>query len=1123
MLRRAFSTCGERLAELGLPSGRSNAFYNQQLRAALERQDVRGAARIADALHTPLVQAQSPPKPTAVLWTPTYDALLFAWGQRGDARRALALLDEMLARGRVSSRSFNTALVACSKRRDLRAAARVLAQMRAAGKTPGAFAYANAINCCATRGGDAHAARGFWDEMLRDGVEPTIEVVNCMLRVLSRASDRSHEALRFAEDALQAFGLAPDAITVATLTQALLFDGRLGDAVGFLERVVARADRGIEVGVLNAALDACRQRADWVSASRLQRLVAAADSNADADTTRLLALCAAGDAAAAPVAWSFEDPHAAISARTKRKEQLKSDARSPARLREVLSGVIDALEHHARRNDTGEQRSVRDEDDNDAQHILKDVGSLKQWERVFAANAIADIERFLLLCRACALELGHEMWNLYLHALATQQPVAAAADSLETALHTLDDMIRREAVDAMSFNNVLALCSRLGRLDAAERVLALMKQHSAVSTFAYNTVLNCCARQHAVERAEALLAELRARELAPDHVTINSMLKVYASATSTASQRRRPSGAAARAERPSYAQRALKLYQQSVRRDKIAPSATTYFSLLRACAQEADRLTAVASASDDAGEDADEEDEGRVHDQITALIARICTSAAPESLDTAVFNAAIDYHQRCGDTDAAFGVFNMMTARGFAPNDLTLRLLFAACSRSEQADVGLRFLQYLMDDHGYHPTVDVLNGAIELCATAGTQLDALELFQGIASSGVLQPTAATYLELIHAFAKHGDVAGALQYTHALQETFGYASLDAYNRVLQACAVSAAPSAALNVLQHLRQSEGLVPNAVSYDMVLKAFASGPQRARRQAAARESEDDDDDKDYGDDDENDDDEEDKEEGEEGGDGSGVVDASRERSDPTAAASAEDVRRMVAQLLEEMRADGLAPSSITYTRAIAACATRGDTKGVFGFVDDILQRDAGDETAAMALLSDASVVNYLRASSVARDLERAVAMADRLKRQRLAGGRRVSARVALQLLSTYKDLGAWREAVAGLRDLDASYGARPNALVFTVVMAACNVAGEWHVASQIFETMQHAVAYRAVYPTPESYIEAIYAAEQQEEWVRATNLFLDMQNKFAADDIPAAALQRIALGRYNENRRKL
>lgn len=1104
MLRRAFST-GERLAALGLPSGRSNAFYNQQLRAALERQDVRGAARIADALHTPShTQTPSP----AVLWTPTYDALLFAWGQRGDAKRALALLDEMLARGRVSGRSFNTALVACSKRRDLRAATRVLSQMRAAGKTPGAFAYANAINCCATRSGDAHAAHALYDAMRRDGIEPTIEVVNCMVRVLNRGSDRSHEALEFVDHAVQDFGLTPDAITVASLTQALLLDGRLADAVGFLERVGA-----IEADVLNAAVDACRQRADWESVARLERIVAAENGRANADTTRLLALCDARDATAAPVAWSFEDPRAAISARTKRREQLKSDARSPRHLREVLTGLIDALEralHH--RTQRCETDNTNNSDDTDT--ILDRVGNLKQWERLFAANAIADTERFLLLCRACALELGTARMNLYLYALATQQPVTAAADSLETALHTLDAMVRRDAVNAMSFNNVLALCSRVGRIDSAEHVLALMKQHSPhVTTLAYNAVLNCCARQHAVERAEALVDELRARALAPDQVTINTMLKVYTSATTTASERRRTSlqDGAAPVKRPrSYAQRALELFQSSVRMDKIMPSAVTHFSLLRVCAQEADRIMAVGSWSEDEADDEDvaddgeEADGGRVHDRIVALITRICGSASVDSLDTAVFNAAIDYHQRCGDTDAAFSVFNTMTTRGFEPNDLTLRLLFAACSRTEQADVGLRFLQYLMDDHGYHPTIDILNGAIELCATAGSHLDALELFQGIASSGVLQPTAATYLELIHAFARHGDVAGALQYTHAMHETFGYASLDAYNRVLQACAVSAAPSTALDVLHELRHHVGLVPNAVSYDLVLKAFASSRRRERDVTTAQDSDDDNSESDSDDDD------------------------SDEDSNHTAAAdtvATEDVRPIVAQLLDEMRADGLAPSSITITRAVAACATRGDTDGVLGFVDDLFsqhQRNE-DEKTAMALLSVVSLVNYLCACSHAGDLERAVRMADRLKRQRLVGGRRVSPRVALQLLSTYKDLGAWRAAVAGLRDLDASYGARPNAHVFTVVMAACNAAGEYHVASQIFETMQNAAAYRAVYPTPESYIEAIYAAEQQEAWVRATNLFVAMQNTFAADDIAAASLQRIALGRYDENRRKL
>lgn len=1139
---RAFSAsaAGERLTALGLESGRSNAYYNQQLRAALERQDVRGAAQIADALHasSPAAAATAAATAGAVIWTHNYDALLFAWGQRGDVQRAVALLDEMRARGRVSARSFNTALVACSKRRDLAAATRVLAHMRAAGKTPGAFAYANVINCCATRGGNAHAARRFWAEMLRDGVEPSIEVVNCMLRVFARSSDRSLEALRFVEDAVQEFDVTPDAITLSTLTQSLLFDKNVDAAVSFLERVanmkVTKKSLCIEIGVLNAALDGCRQQEDWENASRVIHLISSQsqqqqqqhDMQADAATKRLIKLCQARNATAPPVAWSFEDPHLPISARTKRKEQLKREKQSPAHLREVFAGIIAELEDRVL-GSGGEIES------GDVREILERVESLKQWERVFTANSIGDIERFLELCGAAGLELGVEMMNLYLFALGTQSG-PTAVDKLETALHTLNEMIAQRSVDGMSFKNVLAMCNRLGRLDAAERVLELMKQHSTVSTYAYNALLNICARKCDIGRAEAYLNELRSLELAPNQITINTMLKAYASVTKKSSDTSSSSSHLPGIEKvnsgPRYAQRALKLFQRSSRKHKIEPSAATHFSLLRTFVQEADRIATGDADSVDGDEESDALDDEDLPVQIAKLIKRICANAPANSLDTGVFNAAIDYHQRCGDVDAAFGVFNTMKERGFEPNDLTLRLLFAACSRTEQADVGLKFLHYLMDDHAYHPTLEVLNGAIELCATSGSPQDALELFHGIESSGVLQPTEDTFIHLIHAFARQGNVSEALKRTHAMQERFGFASLDAYNRVLQACAMATAPLTALDILQHMKDSEGLVPNAISYDMVLKAFAKGDRR--RQGTKRKKEEvaedeeisDDEDFEYTDDmDASEDVKEDEDYGYDGEDDDDVSDEEDKVVEPPSApVPAEDVRRMMSELLEEMRAGGIAPSSITYTRVIAACATRGDVKGVFTFFDDMMQSDDGVSTQQQ-LASESSLENYLRACSRANDLERAMQLADRLKQWRLESGKRASPRVVLQLLNTYKYLGAWREAVAGLRDLETRFGVRPNALFFNLVMETCNDVTEFRLVDQIFETMQNATAYRAVSPTSESYIEAIYAAEQQEEWVRATNLFLEMQNKCAKDGIPPAQLQRIALGRYNESRLRL
>lgn len=1133
----AGGSCEEQLVELGLEHGQSNAYYNQHLRAALDRKDVRIATQIVAALRAPSASEGSSPLEEArkpVIWTNNYDSLLFEWSQRGDVNQVLALLDEMVAFNRVSTRSFNTALVACSKKRKLKQATYVLKQMRAAGKTPGPFAFANVINCCSKGDGNVVMAVKFWDEMLNDGVEPSIEVVNCMLRVFSRASGRSHDALGFLRDAIQAFDLAPDAISVSTLVQALLQDAETGDAVDFLEELQSEQPKQFQVDldVLNAVLDACRQLEDWESAARAQDLIRSQHPNREnADTTRLIALCEAQDASAPSIAWTFAARNVPISARTKQKELVKKEEQSPVHLRKLFGEILRAVE-----NDS-EQLSA----------VLRRVENRKQWERVFVANSIDDVEKFFRLCHkqlenaaastssvsvednretSESARLGVKMYNLYLFALARH------ADKLETALHTLDKMIEMEIVDETSFNNVLVMCSRFGHLESAELVLEKMKKSSQCtpSTLSYNALLNCCALERDVTKAESYYEELKTQRLSPDVVTINTLLKTYAAMTKRASQRHQAQLQRENEKKsivPSYVQRALKLFQRSAWKLKIEPTAATYFSLFRTFVQEADRVAAFHGED----EDGDDDDDG-LHDQIAPLIKRICADAPTGRLDGAVFNAAIDYFQRLGDVKACFDLFNTMKARGFKPNDTTLSLLFAACAREEQVDTGLKFLHYLMDEQDFQPTIDVLNGAIQLCASSGSPQNALELFNGIQSSGgLLQANEATFEHLVHAFGRQGDVARALEYTHMMKEQLGCASIDAYNRVLQACATASAPLEALEILQHMREHEGLVPNIVSYNMVLKAFSKVPHTRRQ-----EKDDDD-----SNDEEDDDDEYEEEEEETGGvfDGDDVDDEDdddeafetvedehQKRKNAAVDAEArraevEKVRQLVSKLLEEMHHNGVAPSSITYTRAIAACAMRGDTNGVLLFFDKLLH--SGDASSAVAkLLSEPSLQNYLKACSRARDLDRVMNVMRLLKDWHCSSGTAISPHVILQLLNTLEDLGQWRRAVVVLRDLEATYGVRPNVVFFNRVMEMCNTAGEFAFVDQIFTTMRDAVAYR-IFPTSQSYIEAIYAAEQREEWVQATNLFMEMQNKCAKDDISAAQLQKIALGRYSEGRHKL
>uniref|UniRef100_K3WG26 Pentacotripeptide-repeat region of PRORP domain-containing protein n=1 Tax=Globisporangium ultimum (strain ATCC 200006 / CBS 805.95 / DAOM BR144) TaxID=431595 RepID=K3WG26_GLOUD len=1088
----------------------------QILSAVRARNGIPGGAEAGNALAS---ATQEP-----VIWTPTYELLLFELTKRGDLKQTLAVLEEMVAFDRVSRRGFHTALVACSKRRRLKSAVTVLELMRESGMTPGPFAYANVINCCSKGQGNVRVAEKFWHEMLHDGVEPSIEVVNCMLRVYNRLPGRSLDALAFVYDALDKYDLTLDDISIAQLVLRLLQDGNLDVAVELLEDT--QIETSVEIDVLNAVLDASRQLESWDNVARIEATIRSQQQQGELEnpvTQRLLELSRAKDASSSPgIAWTLSVPHPPISARTKRKEAEKLETQRPVHLQKMLREIIAALER------------VMDEDcehDGDIDEILGQVTNMKQWERIFTVASFKDIERFFALCQQldqasaardgesdCKAFLDVTMYNLYLYALGKQEHGDKNA-LLTRALDVLDEMSAKKQVDATSFNNVLALCSRMGELENAEIVLQKMKTTASTqledcqpTVFSYNAVLNCCAMQKAdIARAERCLEELQTQGIAPDLVTLNTMLKMYSSASIKSSMRQRETTMTSSSSGYPFSMRALRLFQKCTRKHRIEPDAATYFSLFRTFVQAADKFASVHEYGGNSGEEGSDYEEGDgddddVYNKLAAFIQRTCRHAPTEQLDVGVFNAAIDYFQRLGDVKTCFELFNTMTtSRGLEPNDLTLSLLFAACSRSEQVDVGLKFLHYLMDDHDYHPSLNVLNGAIRLCASSDAPQHALELFQGIQSSGVIQPDEATYVHVIHAFARQGDIVEARNFADAMHVQLGLSSLDAYNRVLQACAVAHAPRQALSVLQHMKESgEALTPNAVSYNMVLKAFAKGRTAARHSEGGHSHEGSD--HEHVEDAEDGDDSEDDEEHEE------------EEEEPF---SSDEIHHLMADLLEEMERRGLPLSAITYTRAIAACAVRGDTRGVLRLFDAIMQRSENCE-ATMKLLSDSSMNNYLKACVRIQDRERVTELLQLCKQWHERTKKPVSRPVVLHLLQALDALGEWRSAVAVLRDLEATLGVRANVTFVNSVLETCNRAEQFQVTAQIFDTMQNAAAYR-VFPNAKSYVEAIFAAEQREEWVHATNLFMEMQHKCPKDEIAAVGLQKIALGRYSEGRRTL
>lgn len=222
--------------EASLPSDRGRRFYNRRVLEALETSDLNRAWAIVETL-----LRRHPDK--AVLWPYTYNLMLRHYCKQqktlmnANLTRILALLDAMVAQGCADQTSFQVAMAACSRARHLRSARHVMEKMRKCGRKPDARIYGFLINCCARKQGLVKLANQYFEEMMRDGVAPTILAVNAMLRVYSRDCGRSTVMLDLVKRAQDEFGLVPNTVTTRTMVYYLLCEGDVDGAVQFLRDV----------------------------------------------------------------------------------------------------------------------------------------------------------------------------------------------------------------------------------------------------------------------------------------------------------------------------------------------------------------------------------------------------------------------------------------------------------------------------------------------------------------------------------------------------------------------------------------------------------------------------------------------------------------------------------------------------------------------------------------------------------------------------------------------------------------------------------------------------------------------------------------------------------------------
>ncbi|CAH0520062.1 unnamed protein product [Peronospora belbahrii] len=1057
--------------EQSLPHDKGRRYYNRQLVEMLEQSEYNRAWAIVETLHR-----RYPNK--AVLWTYTYNLILRHYCKQQktlmnlNLTRILALLDVMVAQGCANQISFQVAMAACSRARHLRSARHVLEKIKEADKKPDERIYGFLINCCARKQGLIKIAERYFYEMILAGVKPTMLVINALLRVYSRDSGRSNAMLKLVERAMDEFGLVPDTVTTRTIVYYLLREGDIDGAVNFLQQVDSLSfaklmKLPVRRQVVNALVDACRQRGEWDLAEYGLTILERTDEES---------------VSAVDLARNVQDSI----------ELKKLVARRDA----VTVAVVWALDNQDWSQMTRLEKGA----------FLRDRNQSESFERAL---------EYMRTCNSFSKKRAIERLSL----------------KLEGKLRILDELIRTRSASAEDFNAMLCACGRQGHSADAVSVMTKMKKYAEATPeckptiWSYNALLNGYAVGGNVEHIEAVVNEMIDNELQLDQVTMNTVMKGYIASLK---------GGISRSPqvRLNNVVRALSFFEWCTEDQKLDPGAATYYLMFRLFSTY---LGIPCKGSNYQPNDEDQLSDGSYSEEVVdgpdgelmawmgKFISSTCHDAPLGSLDIGVFNNAFDYYYRLGDVDASFALFNLMKKRGFEPNDTTLGLMFATCASQQQFEVGLKFLDHLMTVDGYKPTLKVLRGAMQLCANSKNPDGTLELFRAIESSGLFSLTVETYEPVVFAYARVGNVASAWEIANEMEEKLGRVSVSIYNRVLLACVEAALPGRALEVLGVIRR-KGVTPDIISYNTALEAFVKAGERAawwRKHKGSWEGEDVD--SDIGEADRN--------------DYFGSVDVMKGEcgsGEPTLVAGcsvnpvpskdyeleqrekATWVRASILGLLEDMQQGQVRPDMITYERAIAACSVNEDSEGVITIFDHyLIDRSKITVELKSDLVTESSFSAYLVECTSLQDKDRVIEALTLFRKWHAATDQAPPAFVMAQLLDSLDDLGEWRRAVRMLPNWQALFGVPPSVAVFNRIMQMCNRAEEYQLVAPIFATMQDTAAYR-VYPDTESYIQRIYAEEQRENWVAATDLFIEMQKICPSDDIPHQQLQKIALGRY-------
>nr|CAD1839520.1 unnamed protein product [Ananas comosus var. bracteatus] len=358
---------------------------------------------------------------------------------------------------------------------------------------------------------------------------------------------------------------------------------------------------------------------------------------------------------------------------------------------------------------------------------------------------------------------------------------------------------------------------RAGPRGPARQVPRRLPRHAGPlrprTALSYTALVNAFARNGDHAAALSLLAQMRRDRVAPTALTYNTALR-----------------ACARADLPW--DRLLSLFAE-MRHDGVRPDLVTYNTLLAAAAARAlpDQAELVLRAMLEAGVAPDRATHARLVDTFAAagrldrvpqLLAEMAAGGHLPRDDPDAYNVLVEAYARRGAAREAVAVLRQMQAAGCAPTAATYSLLLGLYGRSGRYD-DVRELFLEMKLGSTAPDAATYNILIAVFGEGGYFREVVTLFRDMLEENV-EPNMETYEGVVSACGRgglHEDAKAVLAHMTAGGLV---PSAKAYTGVVEAYGQAALYQEAFVAFNTMHEI-GSPPTAETYDSLLRSFARG----------------------------------------------------------------------------------------------------------------------------------------------------------------------------------------------------------------------------------------------------------------------------------------------------------